>query len=219
MGAFGSKFGLGDIPDLMGKVAVVTGVGRGYGLQIAKTLLSKGAIVIITDYSMDELMISVNDIKANNLGTKLKGFVLVPSSIESINKFIASLAKEYQAIDILISNAHTTAVELEKTTDGLEFTMGTNLIGSAYMITQMIPLLGGAKSGRIVVMCSGDIIDVSKGMYEDRLADIGGEKMVKIDNTDALFEESMLMLSMYVAQLADELAATNIKVLVIHISN
>ena len=53
--------------DLQGRVAIVTGSGRGIGLGIAKKLSEKGASVVISDVNEDNARNGVAEIEAMGL--------------------------------------------------------------------------------------------------------------------------------------------------------
>ena len=57
--------GLGDLFDLTGKVAIVTGAGDGIGRGSALILAAVGAKVIVSDINIDKANAVVKEIKEN----------------------------------------------------------------------------------------------------------------------------------------------------------
>ena len=85
------------------KVALVTGAGRGIGAATAILLASKGAKVIVTSRSQNELDATVNEIKTN--GGEGAAMVTDLADTEQIDKLFGWVDQEYGRLDILINNA------------------------------------------------------------------------------------------------------------------
>ena len=92
---------MGDLFDLTGKVAIVTGAARGIGQAIAVELARKGANVVVSDIIPGEE--TVNQIK------KLKRkAIYVKADIsdkKSVENLINQTIKNFKKIDILVNNA------------------------------------------------------------------------------------------------------------------
>ena len=94
---------------LDGKVALVTGAGRGIGKQIALTLAEKGATVIVNfNGSKEKAQETVQEIEAK--GWKAQMYQCDVSDMTSCGEMIAELIKAYGRIDILVNNAGITSV-------------------------------------------------------------------------------------------------------------
>lgn len=85
---------------LDGKVGVVTGGAGGLGLEIAKELARKGAVVIITSRKKSKLQRACNMIGKNCYGFELD--VIKPNSIV---QFIKRISKDFDTVDVLVNNA------------------------------------------------------------------------------------------------------------------
>jgi len=85
---------------LDGKVGVVTGGAGGLGLEIAKELARKGAVVIITSRKKSKLQTACNMIGKNCYGFELD--VIKPKSIV---QFIKRVSKDFDTVDVLVNNA------------------------------------------------------------------------------------------------------------------
>ena len=90
---------------LEGKVALVTGSGRGIGRGIALCMAKAGADVIIVDYAADRMQETSNDVKA--LGRKSIGIEVNVRSGELVNEMFDKAMKAFGKIDILCNNAGT----------------------------------------------------------------------------------------------------------------
>ncbi|NQU65048.1 MAG: SDR family oxidoreductase [SAR324 cluster bacterium] len=89
--------------DLTGKVAIVTGGGRGIGRSIALALADSGAKVAVTARSRDQLDAVVAEIRA-----KSQEAVAIEADLmhtEAIPNIVKETVKAFQKVDILINNA------------------------------------------------------------------------------------------------------------------
>ncbi len=88
-----------------GKVALVTGSGRGIGKAIAQKLSELGATVVINDIS-ETAAVTAEEIKTNG---KPSLFVKADISLSSdVNQMIEKIINTYGKIDILVNNAGIT---------------------------------------------------------------------------------------------------------------
>ncbi|MBT6502469.1 MAG: glucose 1-dehydrogenase, partial [Deltaproteobacteria bacterium] len=89
--------------DLTGKVAIVTGGGRGIGRSIALALADSGAKVAVTARSKDQLDAVVAEIKAKGQSALAIEADLMNTDI--IPDIVEKTVSEFQKVDILINNA------------------------------------------------------------------------------------------------------------------
>lgn len=88
---------------LKGKVALITGSGRGIGRAIALKLSSEGARVVVNDLDAEPAEQTVNDIRAaGGEAVACVGSVTAPDFAE---RFVGTAVKEFQGIDIVVNNA------------------------------------------------------------------------------------------------------------------
>lgn len=101
----------GEIMNLSGKVALITGSSRGIGKSIAVELSKAGAAVVI-NYSKDkegaeETLKLIKD--GGGYGIILKGDVSV---YEDVNNMIDEIINKFQRLDILVNNAGISKIGL-----------------------------------------------------------------------------------------------------------
>jgi NAD(P)-dependent dehydrogenase (short-subunit alcohol dehydrogenase family) len=89
--------------DLTGKVAVVTGSGRGLGLAYATELARRGAAVVINDVDAGVAQDAVSAIAAEG-GTAVAEVVPVGTS-EAAQALVDRAVNEFGRLDILVNNA------------------------------------------------------------------------------------------------------------------
>jgi 3-oxoacyl-[acyl-carrier protein] reductase len=101
---------------LDGKVALITGSGRGIGRAIALKLAGEGARVVVNDLDADPAQETVQTIRqAGGAAVACVGSVTAADFAE---RFIATAVSEYRGIDILINNAgYTWDGVIQKMTD------------------------------------------------------------------------------------------------------
>jgi 2-deoxy-D-gluconate 3-dehydrogenase len=89
--------------DLTGKVALVTGAGRGMGAHIAEALAMYGADVIVCSRTESELVKVAGKIESR--GQKAMVYPIDLTRTETIQKMVADCEAEMGAIDVLVNNA------------------------------------------------------------------------------------------------------------------
>jgi 3-oxoacyl-[acyl-carrier protein] reductase len=101
---------------LEGKVALVTGSGRGIGRELALKLASEGARLVINDLDAEPALQTVEDIqKLGGEAVACVGSVTAPDFAE---RFIKTAVDQYKGIDILVNNAgYTWDNVIQKMTD------------------------------------------------------------------------------------------------------
>lgn len=140
---------------LTGKVALVTGAGRGIGRQIALTLAAQNAFVIVNyNGSKDKAEETVSEIKA--AGGDAVSYKCNVSDFEECQQMITAIIKEYKHIDILVNNAGITrdGLIMKMSEDDYDAVLDTNLKGTFNTIRHMSRYLLKQKSGRIINISS-----------------------------------------------------------------
>ena len=141
-----------NIPDLAGKVIIVTGGNSGLGYESVKAFAEKGAEVILTTRSVEK-----GETAKQQIG-KVKGKIVVMQldlmDFASIKSFADNFAKKYSRLDVLLNNAGIMTTPYFLTKDGLEAQMGTNHFGHFALTGQLFELIKKTPGSRVVNVSS-----------------------------------------------------------------
>jgi 3-oxoacyl-[acyl-carrier protein] reductase len=140
---------------LEGKVAIVTGAGRGIGRGIALTLAKAGATVIVnyngSKQSADEV---VSEIMNN--GGNAEAIQCNVSDFNACAEFTKGVLDKYKRVDILVNNAGVTRDNLimRMSEEDFDTVIDTNLKGAFNMIKHLSRNFIKQKSGKIINISS-----------------------------------------------------------------
>jgi len=143
------------VPDLSGKLAVVTGSNSGLGLGLTTRLSAAGADVIMAIRNRAKGESAVEQIRATVPTAKLTIKSLDLSSLASVRALGEELNAEGRPIDILINNAGIMQPPQRETTeDGFELQFGGNHLGHFALTGSLLPLLRAADNPRVTSLSS-----------------------------------------------------------------
>jgi NAD(P)-dependent dehydrogenase (short-subunit alcohol dehydrogenase family) len=142
-----------DIPDLSGRVAVVTGANRGLGREVTRYLAGGGARVIMACRDEASGEAAAAAIRAEHPAAAIEVRPLDLASLASVEKFADGLAGEPR-LDVLGNNAGLMAVNRGLTADGFELHMGVNHLGHFALTIRLLPLVRETAGSRVVTMSS-----------------------------------------------------------------
>ncbi|RDH79857.1 SDR family NAD(P)-dependent oxidoreductase [Mycolicibacterium moriokaense] len=143
------------VPDLSGKLAVVTGSNSGLGLGLATRLSAAGADVVMAIRNRTKGEAAVQQIRAEVPAAKLTVKDLDLSSLASVAALGEELNAEGRPIDILINNAGVMQPPDRQTTaDGFELQFGSNHLGHFALTGHLMPLLRAAEHPRVTALSS-----------------------------------------------------------------
>jgi len=139
---------------LNGKVALVTGGGRGIGRAIAMTLSDAGASVAVTGRNITNLEDTKSAIIAK--GGKALALACDVSNKSSVESAFEKIRAELGAVDILVNNAGVTySRKFHETPDDVwEQIIQTNVNGVFYCCKAALPDMIQKRWGRIVTIAS-----------------------------------------------------------------
>ena len=140
---------------LRGKVAIVTGGGRGLGRAIALRFASEGAAVTLAGTSREHLEATAAEIIA--AGGRSLAVIADVASESAVVKLVQATLRKFDHLDILVNNAGIagpTAAVAEARCEDWERTLAVNLTGAFLCSKHAIPHLIAAQNGRIINITS-----------------------------------------------------------------
>jgi NAD(P)-dependent dehydrogenase (short-subunit alcohol dehydrogenase family) len=138
-----------------GRVALVTGAGRGIGAATARLLASEGALVAIAARTEDEISAVAREISSNG-GTALP-IGLDVADEDSVASCFERVRSELGDVTILINNAGTPGVPLPVASmqpEGWRRALDVNVTGAFLCAREALPGMVSANWGRIVNVSS-----------------------------------------------------------------
>ncbi|KAI9251388.1 hypothetical protein BDA99DRAFT_201092 [Phascolomyces articulosus] len=147
-------FTLNDIPDLSGKIAIVTGSTAGIGKVSALELARKNCHVIIACRNQTKGNAVVKEIQEQTGNQNVECIILDLTSLASVKQFTTTILTQFDQLHILLNNAGVLDVPYRLTEDGIESMFATNHVGHFYLTLELLPLLIKSGPSRIVNVAS-----------------------------------------------------------------
>jgi 3-oxoacyl-[acyl-carrier protein] reductase len=155
---------------LDGKVAIVTGGGRGLGRAYARRLAGLGAKIAVCDLnlrSFEEFEAERRDMTGDSTVAEIEagggaafGIALDVADRPAVDAMVAQVVERWGRVDILVANAgggrgrpiDTKASTLDS--ELLELVLQMNLYGTIYCCNAVAPVMKQQRSGKIVTVSS-----------------------------------------------------------------
>ncbi|MET7670025.1 SDR family oxidoreductase [Micromonospora luteifusca] len=142
------------VPDLTGKLAVVTGGSDGLGLGLATRLARAGAEVVLPVRNPAKGAAALEAVRAAAPGAVVSTRELDLASLDSVAALADTLLGEGRPIHLLINNAGVmTPPTRNATAEGFELQLGTNHLGHFALNARLLPLLRAGRA-RVTTMSS-----------------------------------------------------------------
>ncbi|MGB3829173.1 MAG: oxidoreductase [Ornithinimicrobium sp.] len=140
------------IPDLSGRVAVVTGGNAGLGLSTVHQLMAHGAHVVVTSRNVERGQQAVDGLGSQPGSAEVLRLDL--ADLSSVRAFAHEVGERHTRLDLLINNAGIMMVPAGTTRDGFELQVGTNHLGHFALTGQLMPLIRATAGARVVTVSS-----------------------------------------------------------------
>ncbi|WP_286752135.1 MULTISPECIES: oxidoreductase [Sphingobacterium] len=145
-----------NIPDLSGKIAIVTGSNTGIGFETAKALYAAGAQVTIAARDVQKAKNAIQKIQSDTPGTGTLDYgKLDLANIGQVREFADLFMQKHTKLDILVNNAGVMVPPAAKTDDGFELQFGVNFMGHFALTGYLLPILKQTANARVVTLSSG----------------------------------------------------------------
>lgn len=179
-----------DMPDMSGKVAVVTGATSGIGLHAAKGFASRGAKVVLACRNAEKMATFADTMRTELPHAELVLMQVDISDLDSVRSFAEEFAgKDIDRIDVLLLNAGIAYGPYKTSAQGFERTFATNHLGHWLLTGLLLKYVKGHPGARVVAVASlaheavKDIkYDVVKGENPDGYQEFYNYAMSKLAN-------------------------------------
>lgn len=140
--------------DLSGKVVLITGGSRGFGLVLARHLADEGARLAICARSADDLELARQELEAR--GADVIAMTVDVTENEEVKAMIRDVIQHYGRIDVLINNAGIIQVGPQALmgVEEYQLAMQTNFWAQLYAMQAVVPHFIDRGQGRIVNITS-----------------------------------------------------------------
>lgn len=147
----------GELFDLTGKVAVITGSSKGIGKAIAHRMAEHGANVVISSRKADVCETARDEI---NKAVGRDAAIAIPANIsdkEQLQMLVDKTMEKWGHIDICVCNAATNPYMgpmANITDEAFEKVLKNNIIANHWLITMVAPQMRQRKDGVIIIISS-----------------------------------------------------------------
>lgn len=147
---------MGELFDLTGKVAIVTGSTKGIGKAIAERLAEHGAKVVISSRKAgpcEEVAAAINARSAGHA-------IAIPANISSkddLQRLMDETRKAFGKIDILVCNAAVNPYYgplLDISDEAFDKIMGSNVKSNIWLSSLVIPQMAERGNGSVIIISS-----------------------------------------------------------------
>ncbi|KAH7112197.1 hypothetical protein B0J11DRAFT_511984 [Dendryphion nanum] len=176
-----SQFSLEQVPDLSGKVALITGGSEGIGFGCTHTLLSHNiSKLFVLSKGQDIVDNAINAIRqemGEDVAKKVEWFQCDLSDWEAAGKTAFEIAEKTDRLDILINNAARGIMTQQFDKYGIDLHMSTNHFGHVVLTSHLLPLLKDtAKKGDTV-----RIVNLSSNAHQNSPKDVKFESIEELN--------------------------------------
>jgi NAD(P)-dependent dehydrogenase (short-subunit alcohol dehydrogenase family) len=164
------KWTTDDIPDLSGKIVLITGANSGIGFEAAGELARKGAHIIMACRNIGKANAAKNEMMNEIPRSKPEIIHMDLADLKSVHLFADIFKSKYSSLDILINNAGIMMAPYGKTKDGFEQQFGINHLGHFALTGLLIDRILKTPHSRIINVSSNahhiGNMDFDNLMYE-----------------------------------------------------
>jgi NAD(P)-dependent dehydrogenase (short-subunit alcohol dehydrogenase family) len=150
------KMAKGDLFDLEGKVAIVTGAGYGLGRAFSEALAEYGADIVVADIDLDSAKETVEIIK-KDYGRDAIAVKVDVSKSNEVREMVEKTIDRFRKIDILVNNAGIAGTPLpahELPEDDWNSIVSVNLTGVFLCAKEVLKVMINQRSGKVINIAS-----------------------------------------------------------------
>ena len=193
-----------EIPNQVGRVALVTGANSGLGFETTKALLGKGATVIMGCRSIQKAKIACKKLRETTDSGIIELLEIDLADLIEVSRASDHFTSRFRRLDLLINNAGVMAPPRTISKQGLESQFAVNHLAHMTLTLKLLPLMATQSGSRVITVSSG-----AQYMGKMDWDDLQGEK-----NYDrwASYSQSKLANVMFSLELHKRLQKSDIEV-------
>jgi NAD(P)-dependent dehydrogenase (short-subunit alcohol dehydrogenase family) len=157
---------------LEGKTCLVTGATSGIGKEIALSLSTTGAAVVLVGRNRDRCEAALQEIRTKVNDARVSYLVAELSSQASVRQLAQEYAGVHRRLDVLVNNAGIFLARRAMTADGIECTLAVNHLAPFLLTALLIDMIKASSPSRIITTSSvahrGARIDFDDIQFERR---------------------------------------------------
>ncbi|KAG0376785.1 hypothetical protein BGX24_007228 [Mortierella sp. AD032] len=160
----GDGYSHDQIPDLTGKVAIVTGANSGLGYATTLALASHGAHVFLACRSKERAQDAIERVRREAKEMFPMRFAITDPKMDFLELDLSDMNKSREAaqeflkkglpLHILVNNSGILGVPLQLTVDGIEMEFAVNHMGHFVFTLALLDRIKESQPSRIVIMSS-----------------------------------------------------------------
>ena len=185
-----------------GKVFLITGANSGLGYETSKSLLERGATVIMCCRDLLKGKKAKQELLKLNCSGKIELVELDLSDLKNVKKFAGFIKRKFNYLDVLINNAGIMAPPRTLSKQGYEIQFAVNHLAHMCLTLELLPMLKSKSNSRVVTVTSG-VQYFGKIQWEDLHGDLKYDRW-------ASYAQSKLANVMFGLELNKKLKAINI---------
>ena len=138
---------------LAGKVALITGAGRGIGKAVALKFAENGADIAFTDLELnDAVLATVAELE--QFGARVKAYASNAADFEQTHAVVQQIMADFGHIDVLVNNAGITkdGLMLRMSEAQWDAVINVNLKSAFNFIHALTPIMARQRGGSIINM-------------------------------------------------------------------
>jgi NAD(P)-dependent dehydrogenase (short-subunit alcohol dehydrogenase family) len=176
-----------DVSDQRGRTAVITGASSGLGLEVAKVLAGRGAMVVLAGRDTSKIARAAREVRADTPDAHVELAELDLASLESVRAAADDLSARFGRLDLLVNNAGVMMPPYGLTSDGFELQIGTNHLGHFALTGLLLPALLPVPGSRVVTVASNahrvgrmDFDDLMSARHYRKVSAYGRSKLANL---------------------------------------
>ncbi|HTS48046.1 MAG TPA: SDR family oxidoreductase [Bryobacteraceae bacterium] len=190
------------MPDMRGKVVVITGATSGIGAVAAEQLAGLGARIVLVARDQARAEAELARLREKGPGVQPAVYFGDLSRLEEMKRVGREIAAAESRIDVLINNAGALFSHRTLTADGLELTFATNHM-SYFVLTEML-------RQRLLASAPARVINTSSDAHRRNKLDLDDLQSAKGYAGFKIYGRSKLCNILYTRELARSLAGTGV---------